>query len=713
MKGRLNIIKTAKKIFLFIFVLCIAVYQFSFSALAEDKTGIERLLDDMTTEEKIAQMITVDMRSWNNEDFTEMNDEAEEIIKKYAPGGVILFAENLKNTKQIVKLTSALQDAALKSENKIPLIIGTDQEGGEIVRLNTGTSLPGNMALGANGNKDDSFKAGDILGSELLALGINTDYAPSLDVNNNPLNPVIGLRSFSADPDIVGALGVQVIKGLQNNNVISAAKHFPGHGDTQTDSHAGLPSVDKSKEELDKTELAPFKKAVENGVDMIMTAHIQFPKVEASSVISQLDGSEIKLPATLSKKFVTDILRGEMGFNGVVTTDAMNMEAIASSFGLSQAAILAINAGVDMLLMPVSLTCSDDADSLAALINDIKSAVDSGEIKEDTINNAVKRILKLKNDRGILNYKASDLETKIKNAEAIVGSKEHREIEDSISTNAVTLVKNEKDTLPFKPEEGERAVFVTPYSNEIPGIKYALTKLMASGKLPQIEYSTVYYNGGSGKDDILNKISQADYVVIFTEMNESGDILPDSINTYIPRAVLNYTEENSIKNVIVSIGKPYDIANYTDADAIVAAYGAKGMEEEDADGTKLPVYAYGPNIPAAVEVIFGEADPFGKLPVDIPNITDGEMDTGSLAYKLGEGLTYEGAADNRTEPATQSPTSASPSQPQQSGVYDTQNFIQKNIILVIAAAVILLTVTITVTVVLRRRKRSMKKRRYK
>ncbi|MEE0857942.1 MAG: glycoside hydrolase family 3 N-terminal domain-containing protein [Acutalibacteraceae bacterium] len=628
-------------------VLCVAVNVPVASAVGTT----DEILSKMTMEEKIGQMITVAVREWDGESLTIMEDEIADIISKNSVGGVILFEENLVDTEQIVNLTTAYQNAALNSKNKIPLFIGTDQEGGEVVRLNTGTSLPGNMALGALNSSADAKTAGNILGSELSALGINVDFAPSLDVNSNPANPVIGIRSFSSDPSIVGKMGVQVISGIQEKNVIASAKHFPGHGDTSTDSHTSLPVVDKSLAELEKCELAPFKEAISGGVDMIMTAHIQFPQVEKETVVSELTGEEITLPATLSKTFVTDILRNKMGFNGVVTTDAMNMAGISDNFTMSQACILAINAGVDMLLMPVSLTDESSNTELSALIGNIKSAVVNGTIKEETINNAVKRILNLKEKRGILNYTAPTVE----NALAVVGSAENHEAEDDIATKAITVLKNDNNTLPFKPQENQKVVFVTAYGNETPNCEYAMSKLIAKNAVPNVTYETYYYNdGGSTQDEILTAISTADFVITLTEMNSSTDITPDSTSTAVPKAILNYTKENNIKCAMISVGKPYDTANYTDASALLVAYGCNGMDYSDTDGSLPASYTYGPNIISAIEVAFGYKTPYGTLPVDVPRIRDdGTMDTSQLAFKKGDGLLYAGTT-RPTEASTQS-----------------------------------------------------------
>lgn len=629
-------------------VVCVAVGM----PVAGAASDVDALISKMSMEEKIGQMITVSVRQWNEEDFTIMEDQVADIISKNSVGGVILFAENFTDTEQTVNLTTAFQNAALKYKNKIPLFISTDQEGGEVVRLNKGTSLPGNMALGAINSASDAKTVGGILGSELSAFGINVDFAPSLDVNSNPINPIIGVRSFSSDPNIVANLGVQVINGIQEKNVSAAAKHFPGHGDTSTDTHTSLPSVDKTLKELEDCELIPFKQAVENGVDMIMTAHIQFPKIEKETVVSESDGSEVTLPATLSKTFVTDILRNKLGFKGVVTTDAMNMGAIADNFGVTQACILAINAGVDILLMPVSLTDESSGTELASLIGNIKSAVVNGDIKEETINAAVKRILELKEKRGVLNYTAPTVENAVK----IVGSAENHEIEDTISTKAITVLKNESNTLPFKPTEGQKVVLVAAYGNETPGLEYAMSKMISKKSIPNVNYETYYYNEGSDVDSILSAISDADYVIALSEMNSSEDVNQENLSTYAPTAIMDYAKENNIKCAIVSIGKPYDTANYVNAQALLVAYGCNGMSYEDIDGSQPATYTYGPNIIAAVEVAFGYKTPYGALPVDVPKINDdGTMDTANLAFKRGDGLLFAGTSrpvEKTTEVAT-------------------------------------------------------------
>lgn len=264
----------------------------------------KQMVQDMSLDEKIGQMLMPDFRNWQAEGesaptgFTKMNKEVSHLVEKYHLGGVILFAENVVDTKQTVKLTHEFQQAS----PNIPLLISIDQEGGIVTRLQKGTHFPGNMSIGASRSEKNAYDTGKIIGKELNALGINTNFSPVLDVNNNPNNPVIGVRSFSSDPELVTRLGLQTMKGLQKEKTISTLKHFPGHGDTAVDSHYGLPLVEHDLDRLKKVELYPFQQAINAGADMVMTAHVQFPAIDDTTYKSKKDGEDIMVPATLSKK---------------------------------------------------------------------------------------------------------------------------------------------------------------------------------------------------------------------------------------------------------------------------------------------------------------------------------------------------------------------------------------------------------------------------
>ena len=279
------------------------VVSMAMSGVGATTSRVDSLLSNMSLRQKITQMMMVDFRQWKTadeeakSDFTKMNSEVQKIVEDYDFGSVIFFANNIKETEQSYNLTMDLQKAATK-DNGIPLLISADQEGGSVYRLGSGTALPGNMALGATGDVNNAKIAGEIIGSELSSLGINTNLAPVVDVNNNPSNPVIGLRSYGDDAEMVGKMASAEIEGLAEYNVIGCAKHFPGHGDVATDSHYGLPIVNKSKEELLNNELKPYKVSINQGIEMIMSAHILYPQLDNTTVYSEKTKQQEKLPST-------------------------------------------------------------------------------------------------------------------------------------------------------------------------------------------------------------------------------------------------------------------------------------------------------------------------------------------------------------------------------------------------------------------------------
>ncbi|MGL5245072.1 MAG: glycoside hydrolase family 3 protein, partial [Sarcina sp.] len=440
------------------FMICVSFISYKKTSAFNINKQVEKIVCSMTLEEKIGQMIMLDFRQWKieggkKESLINLNDEVAEIIEKYNLGGILLFSENISNINQTVELVHNINQIALNDGNKnLPMLIALDQEGGMVSRLKDGTNLPGNMALGATRSIEAAYNSGYIIGRELQSLGINVNFAPVLDVNNNPNNPVIGVRSISSNANLVGELGSEIIKAMQSQGIAATAKHFPGHGDTFIDTHYGLPVVNKPLEQLKNLELKPFKNAIDEGVDMIMTAHIQFPEVEKNIFRSKLDGSEIYLPATLSKNIITNILREEMNFKGVVITDAMNMKAISDHFGELDACKLAINAGVDILLMPTILREKKDVLKLDKIFKGIVDSVKNKEIEEEKINDSVCKIINLKIKRGIIGEnKKLSLQEKQYNASKIVGCKDHKDLERRISEAAITVVKNDDNILPLNP----------------------------------------------------------------------------------------------------------------------------------------------------------------------------------------------------------------------------------------------------------------------
>lgn len=334
-------------------------------------------LAKLSLKEKIGQLFICGFQS------AEVDDQIRTLVKEYHVGGTVYFRRNVESVRQLAALSADVQ-ALPRSKPDIPLFISIDQEGGMVARLDhEGMSrIPGNMTLGAANDPHLTEKVAALAAKEMTALGINFNFAPCVDVNNNPGNPVIGVRSFGEDPELVAVHGGAAIRGYQQNGVIATAKHFPGHGDTAVDSHLGLAVVPHDKERLNRIELTPFRKAIDAGVDAIMTAHVIFPAFEPEEI-----------PATLSRKVLTDLLRSEMGFDGVIVTDCLEMHAIAKSCGIAEGSVRAIEAGADLVL--VSHTLSDQI----AAIEAVYEAVASGRILEERIDRSVERVLALKAKR--------------------------------------------------------------------------------------------------------------------------------------------------------------------------------------------------------------------------------------------------------------------------------------------------------------------------
>lgn len=636
-------------------------------ANAEIGQTADEIVSQMSEREKITQMLMPAFRQWKDSgagsslvNVTEMNDELEGVMKDYKFGGVILFAQNLATTDQMVKLTNDLQQANAEGQD-IPLLIATDQEGGSVVRLGSGCRMTGNMALGATNDEQAAYDTGEIMGSELESVGINVDFAPVMDTNDNSKNPVIGLRSFSDDPNLVAKLGVKMIEGIHQHNVATALKHFPGHGNTSTDSHTTMPIVYKTMDELKKVELVPFQAGIDAGTDMIMTTHIEYPNIiseELPTKNKDQNGNPImmKPPATLSKEILTDLMRDQMHYEGVIVTDSMGMEGITDNFLPADAAIYAIKAGVDIVLMPVvTQSLADVHNNLDPVIDAIETtAADDAELQA-RIEESARRIVQLKISRNLMSLDTTPVEDKDSAAEAIVGSSAHHDREREIADEAVTVVKNDANTLPIKPREGQKILLIGAYSNEPPALQFGLQQLIQEEKVPGVQISSMYYYNNRIRDaDMKSAIAQADYVIAITETSSESALSPSSWITSNPRNIVQWSKEAGRPCVLVGIDKPYDAANYPDADTVLAVYGASGMDPTE--GGVRPKTNYGPNIPAAVDVIFGAYEPTGTLPVNIPKIVDNEMSTTDIQYKRGYGIT--GSLTNVGKAAVKAPGNA-------------------------------------------------------
>ena len=637
--------KKAKKLAALFSAAAVTFSTMGLTAVAAETSSektVEQIVSEWTTEQKIEQMIMITLRPWNGSGetvhVTSLNDAQRKLIEDHNFNGVCLFADNIQNTAQTIGLTTEIQKAAMNSECGIPMLISADQEGGRIYRLGTGTPTSGNMALGASNDPDNAYDNAKIIGSEIMALGINTDLAPVLDVNNNPSNPVINTRSFGSDSELVSKMGMKYIEGLQSEGVITTCKHFPGHGDTGTDSHTGLPLINKSYDELKKLELAPYNGAV-SVTDMIMTAHIQFPQIETETYTSKLTGEQINIPATLSKTMITDVLRGDLKYDGVVMTDSMVMAAIDKNFDRIDSATLAINADVDIILEPMSVQTDDDIAALEKYVKDIAQQVKDGKISEETIDKSVTRILKMKKERGVLDYTAPSVDDALK----IVGSAENREKALEVAEKGITLVKNDDELLPLKLGENGKVAYFFPYDNvELP-MDFALDRLKKEGIVPESVTSDNNCYEGHEAAEYEENVKNADAVIVALEMYNAGNI--DSNNeargwqARFVDDIIELAHKNGKKVIYVSANIPYDVARFTKADAILAAYCANGMDVIPVDGKENP--AYGVNYPAALITIFGGSLPTGKLPVDVYSLDADYKYTDEILYPFGYGLSYK------------------------------------------------------------------------
>ena len=530
--------------------------------------SINDIIDRMTLAEKIGQLFQVGFSD------TTPNDHIRDMIKNYHVGGVIYFSRNIKNLQQTAKLSNKLQELALNTGSKIPLFISADQEGGIVTRLNGGTHFPGNMALGAAGSGDLARKAGKATATELKNTGINMNLAPVLDVNNNPDNPVIGVRSFGEDPELVANLGSSYFEGLQSEGVIACGKHFPGHGDTDLDSHLNLPVIAHNKKRLNQIELVPFKRAITKGIDSIMTAHVHFPAIE----------KEIGVPATLSKKVLTGLLREELNFNGVIITDCMEMNAIADSFGTVEGAIRAFVAGSDLILI------SHSHQKQKRAIKAMKEAVKSNRISEKRINESLKRILKLKQKRlGLKKVEFQKADYKKINLEY------NQEIAEEISEASVTLVKGE-NIVPIKDIKNKKISvidFSTKRGSLVEDNKNYNNIFIDYLKKKTNDLKHFHYNPKEKipKND-ERELKNSDYIIVCIS---DGDKNKEQIEI-----AENLARENIV--IVAAFRNPYDYKYIKKSEAF------------------LTIYDYSPsNQKTAADIIIGDKKAKGRLPITVRN----------------------------------------------------------------------------------------------
>lgn len=350
---------------------------------------IKQQVDRMTLDEKIGQMVLVGIEGY------QLNENTKSLIQKHRVGGVILYKQNIKNAEQLLSLINSLKQT---NEQYIPLFISVDEEGGRVSRMPEEIKkLPAARAIGDKNDIQLAYDMGATVAELIKAFGFNMNFAPVLDINSNPKNPVIGDRAFATEPEKVSRIGIAVMKGIQSGNVIPVVKHFPGHGDTSVDSHIGLPVVQNDIERLKNFELIPFKEAIENDAEVVMIAHILLPEIDEES------------PATLSKKLITDILKNELGFKGLVITDDMTMGAILENYEIGEAAIKSLAAGADIILV------AHEYEKQIQVLEAMKKAVEDNIIPESRIDESVYRIIKLKEKYNLKNQPIDNVKVEIIN----------------------------------------------------------------------------------------------------------------------------------------------------------------------------------------------------------------------------------------------------------------------------------------------------------
>lgn len=501
--------------------------------------------------------------------------EIVQAFQKYRPGGVTLFRPfNMDAPAQIKELNQSLQSLA-RELGLPPLLIAADQEGGQLMAFGDGAPLPGNMALGATRSPELARKAGEVLGRELAAIGVNVNYAPCADVNINPNNPVVGVRSFGEDPNLVGELTAAMIEGIQSQGVAATVKHFPGHGDTASDSHHGPGTVPHSRERLRAVELAPFRAAFQADAKMVMTAHLGIPA---------LDGENAP-PATLSSNILTGLLRGELGFQGVVITDAMDMRAIRQGELLREDSLRAAQAGADILLM-----MTDPLDQTRAYEALLQGA-QSGQLSAKDLQASAERISRLK-DWIVQNAKSPDL--------SVVGCAEHMQVADEIAEKSITLVRDEKKYLPIKLEADQRIAVIVPVPQD-------LTPADTSSYIqPKLAESIRGYHARTDEFKISFAPSRQEISQILEQTRDHDLIVIGTINACAEERQAEFVRralQTGKPAIVIAMRLPYDLAAFPQAPAYVCAYSI--LE---------------PSMRAVAKAVFGHSEMTGRLPVSIPGL---------------------------------------------------------------------------------------------
>lgn len=537
---------------------------------------VRQKLTTMTTRDKIAQMVISSTFGENYDESSGEYKRMSKLCKEDKIGGFIFFKGS---SSGYANLSNKLQELS-----ETPLLISADFERGTGMRVTDGTLFPNNMAIGATGNPSLAYKMGLVIARESRSLGVHQNYAPVCDVNNNPNNPIINVRSFGEDPKLVSRMSEMMIKGLQEGSVIATAKHFPGHGDTEIDSHKDLPVLNFSMDRLNQIELVPFKNAVEKNVMSVMIAHLSFPELEPIP----------NVPASLSESIVQGLLIDKLGFNGLIVTDALNMKGITKYFSPSQVAVMCVKAGIDLILMPMDETAAIDA---------IEKAVADGDITSERIDKSAEKILKAKSWLGLNENKYVNSADVYKN----VNTLESNLLAQQIANESITLVKDDFNVIPLKKKS---KILVLNLSDGKDNGNSAAFSAGIKERFPDAEIIDITSEIADGELSIVaeENLKSFDYVVaaVYAKVRFGTG----KISVLPSQARLLNSFPDKTKLAVISFGNPYILKEFPDIPSYICAYG-------DADVS----------INAVFMAIMGEIRIKGKLPVSI-----------SAEYRIGAGL---------------------------------------------------------------------------
>ena len=527
-------------------------------------------LSSLTLREKAAQLVM----PWISGAYWPNDAAAMDTARQLAADGIGGFIVGVgASPYDVAEKLNALQRVA-----RIPLLIASDLEAGLATRVRGGTAFPGNMALGATDRELDAYEVGRVTALEGRAIGIQLAFAPVVDVNNNPQNPIINVRSFGEDPHRVARLATAFIRGLREHGMLSTAKHFPGHGDTNVDSHLELPVVTASRARLDSVELVPFRAAIAAGTDAVMAAHLAVPA---------LAGPDAP-PASLSPAVLDTVLRQQLGFRGLIVTDALNMGAVVDRYGATQAAVMALKAGADLLLMPVDPE---------AVIDAIVAAVTRGEISEARLDSSVARVLDAKARAGLFRQRFVD----VARIPAQVGTAADRALAKDISQRCLVLVKDSLGLVPLVPAR-RRQVFVLSYGDESYGSVGATFTDAIRSAMTGLKTMRLWPASGPASFDSARAAAAGAGAVIFlagsrpTAWRPDAVVLPDSVAALVQGLAARGTPV-----IAVSLGSPYVLGQIPGVSTFIAAW------------SDTPDVEF-----AVARALLGMAPITGTLPVSLP-----------------------------------------------------------------------------------------------